>query len=397
MKQIVSISIFASVFFLMTSAYAQRNDAPIRVEPASVSSVSEETGAVIPPTNASNMLLIDATTGAVLAEKNSTTRMFPSSMSKLMTEYLLFEELKRGSLKLTDTFPVSENAWRIQGSKMFVPLGGQVSVEELIRGITIQSGNDACVVVAEGLAGSEAAFAQRLNAKAKEIGMKDSNFMNSSGWPDENHYTTAADLVTLTRRMIADFPEYYHYFSEKEYTYNNIRQYNRNLLLGRGGVDGLKTGHTEIAGYGIVLSAKEAGTDRRLILVVNGLSSMKEREQEGEFLLNWGFRNFENVALATPGQVITIAPVFLGKSENIGLTIEAPLVVTLPKVNPAEVKVKARFNAPFTAPVTAGQPAGELIVTLPNGSEQIVPLVAASAVARKNALARIPETIHSWF
>ncbi|MFO0069930.1 MAG: D-alanyl-D-alanine carboxypeptidase family protein [Alphaproteobacteria bacterium] len=397
MKHLLSISLFASVFFLAASVFAQSPDTSVGAESAPVAVAGENAGGMTPPTNASNMLLMDATTGAVLAEKNSTTRMFPSSMSKLMTEYLLFEELKRGSLKLTDTFFVSENAWRIQGSKMFVPLGGQVTVEELIRGITIQSGNDACVVVAEGLAGSEAAFAQRLNAKAKEIGMQNSNFVNSSGWPDENHYTTAADLAKLASRMIADFPEYYHYFSEKEFTYNNIRQYNRNLLLGRGGVDGLKTGHTEIAGYGIVLSAREPGTDRRLILVINGLSSMKEREREGEFLLNWGFRNFENVTLASPGQVVTEAPVFLGKSSSVGLATEAPLVVTLPKVNAAEVKIKARFNAPITAPVAAGQPAGELIVTLPNGSEQVVSLVTVSAVARKNAFARIPETIRSWF
>jgi D-alanyl-D-alanine carboxypeptidase (penicillin-binding protein 5/6) len=392
-----NFTLFFASLFLAASSFAQTPASPAVTAPAPTVAADAASTSLVPPTNASNMLLIDATTGAVLAEKNSTTRMFPSSMSKLMTEYLLFEELKRGSLKLTDTFPVSENAWRIQGSKMFVPLGGQIPIEDLIRGITIQSGNDACVVVAEGLAGSEAAFADRLNAKAKEIGMTGSHFVNSSGWPDENHYTTAADLATLAKRMIADFPEYYHYFSEKEYTYNNIRQYNRNLLLGRGGVDGLKTGHTEAAGYGIVLSAQEPGTDRRLILVINGLSSMKEREREGEFLLNWGFRNFENVTLASPGQVIVEAPVFLGKSASVGLTTEAPLVVTLPKVNPGEVKIKARFEAPLTAPVVAGQNAGQLIVTLPNGSEQTVPLVTAAAVERKGAFARIPETIKSWF
>ena len=353
--------------------------------------------AMVPPTNASNMLLIDATTGAVLAEKNSNEKMFPSSMSKLMTEYLLFDELKRGTLKLTDTFPVSENAWRIQGSKMFVPLGAQIPIEDLIRGITVQSGNDACMVVAEGLAGSEAAFAQRLNAKAKELGMHHSNFVNASGWPDENHYTTASDLAILATRMIADFPEFYHYFSEKEFTYNSIRQYNRNLLLGQGGVDGMKTGHTEAAGYGIVLSAKEAATNRRLILVINGLSSMKEREREGAYLLNWGFRNFENVTLAEPGNIITEAPVAVGRADKVGLTTTAPLIVTLPKINPGAVTIKAHYVSPLEAPVAAGKEAGEILVTLPGGSTQRLPLVTASAVERKGFFARIPETIRSWF
>ena len=376
--------------FLMFGAPALANEAaaPVAEAPAD---------AMVPPTNASNMLLLDATTGAVLAEKNSNEKMFPSSMSKLMTEYLLFDELKRGTLKLTDTFPVSENAWRIQGSKMFVPLGAQIPIEDLIRGITVQSGNDACMVVAEGLAGSEAAFAQRLNAKAKELGMRHSNFVNASGWPDENHYTTAADLAILAKRMIADFPEFYHYFSEKEFTYNTIRQYNRNLLLGQGGVDGMKTGHTEVAGYGIVLSAKEPATDRRLILVINGLSSMKEREREGAYLLNWGFRNFENVTLAEPGKIITEAPVAVGREHKVGLTTTAPLIVTLPKINPGAVTIKARYLSPLEAPVAAGKEAGELIVTLPGGSTQTMPLVTADSVERKGFFARIPETITSWF
>jgi D-alanyl-D-alanine carboxypeptidase (penicillin-binding protein 5/6) len=383
--------------FLFFSGAALANEpAATQAAPAPApEAAAEAPNTMVPPTNASNMLLVDATTGAVLAEKNSTARMFPSSMSKLMTEYLLFEELKRGTLKLTDTFPVSENAWAVQGSKMFVPLGAQVTIEDLIRGITVQSGNDACVVVAEGLAGSEAAFADRLNAKAKELGMSGSHFVNASGWPDENHYTTAADLATLAKRMIADFPEFYHFFSEKEFTYNNIRQYNRNLLLGKGGVDGLKTGHTEAAGYGIVLSAKEA--DRRLILVINGLSSMKEREREGAYLLNWGFRNFENVTLITPGQVVTEAPVAVGRSVSVGLTTTAPLVVTLPKINAGEVRVNARYTAPLEAPVAAGQEVGQVIVTLPNGSTQTAPLVTTAAVERKGFFARIPETILSWF
>ncbi|MBN8543084.1 MAG: D-alanyl-D-alanine carboxypeptidase [Alphaproteobacteria bacterium] len=345
----------------------------------------------------SHMILLDATTGTILKEKNSGEKMFPSSMSKLMTEYMVFDELKKGTLQLTDTFTVSENAWRIQGSKMFVPIGEQVGVEDLIRGISIQSGNDACVVVAEGLAGSEAAFADRMNAKAKELGMTDSNFVNASGWPDENHYTTAADLAILGKALIRDFPEFYHYFSEREFTYNGIRQYNRNPLLGRLGVDGLKTGHTEIAGYGIVLTAKEPVTERRLVLVVNGLKSMKEREQVGEYLLTWGFRNFENITLAKKDQPIIEANIFLGKADKVALTVREDVLVTLPKTEREKVSIKATYQGPLQAPITAGAEVGTLVISLPNGSKQEVPLVAAAAVEKKGIFARIPDVIGSWF
>ncbi|MFZ4126219.1 MAG: D-alanyl-D-alanine carboxypeptidase family protein, partial [Rickettsiales bacterium] len=345
----------------------------------------------------SHMILLDATTGTILKEKNSNEKMFPSSMSKLMTEYMVFDELKKGTLQLTDSFTVSENAWRIQGSKMFVPIGEQVGVEDLLRGIAIQSGNDACIVVAEGLAGSEAAFAERLNTKAKELGMTGSHFVNASGWPDENHYTTAADLATLGKALIRDFPEFYHYFSEREFTYNGIRQYNRNPLLGRLGVDGLKTGHTDAAGYGIVLTAKEPVTERRLVLVVNGLKSMKEREQVGEYLLTWGFRNFENVTLAKKDQAIAEADVFLGKADKVALTVREDVLVTLPKTERDHISIKATYQGPLKAPLAAGDEVGTLVIALPNGTSQEVPLVTSVAVEEKGLFARIPDVIGSWF
>jgi D-alanyl-D-alanine carboxypeptidase (penicillin-binding protein 5/6) len=348
-------------------------------------------------TTASNMLLLDATTGTVLAEKDSAVKMFPSSMSKLMTMYVLFEELKRGTLQLTDTFTVSQNAWSIQGSKMFVPIGEQVAVEDLLRGIAIQSGNDACAVIAEGLAGSEAAFAERLNAKAKELGMTGSHFVNSSGWPDENHYVTAADLAILAQRLINDFPEYYHYFAEREFTYHNIRQFNRNPLLGRLGVDGLKTGHTEAAGYGIVISAKEPVTERRLVLVINGLADMKAREQESEHILTWGFRNFENIKLVEPGKVVAEADVFMGKAEKVALTVRDAVSLTLPKINREKISIKATYQGPLSAPIKQGDEVGTLVISLPNGSTKEVPLVTAAAVEQKSFFARIPATIGSWF
>lgn len=209
---------------------------------------------------------------------------------------------------------------------MFVPLGASIPLEELIRGIAIQSGNDACVTAAEGLAGSETAFAQIMNETAKKLGMKDSNFVDSSGWPNPNHYTTAHDLALLSVALIRDFPEYYHYFSEPEFTYNNIRQYNRNLLLKDTlGVDGLKTGHTEAAGYGIALSAKELATGRRWCWSSTGLDSEAARAEVGKELLTWGFRNFEELQLAAPGKVLAKAAVFAGKAETVGLTVKEPL------------------------------------------------------------------------
>lgn len=378
--------------FLITQPVLAQEAAPATETPAA--EATADPNAV--NTNASNMLLLDATTGTVLSEHKSGEKMFPSSMSKLMTMYMVFEELKRGTLKLTDTFTVTENAWKTQGSKMFVPIHEQVAVEDLIRGISIQSGNDACIVVAEGLAGSEAAFADRLNAKAKELGMTGSHFVNSSGWPDENHYTTAADLAILGQALIRDFPEYYHYFAEKEFTYNNIRQYNRNPLLGRLGVDGLKTGHTEAAGYGIVISAAEP-TGRRLILVVNGLASMKEREAESEHLLTWGFRNFENLKFVEPGKTVIEADVFAGKAKKVALTVREPLTVTLPKVKNEGVSIKATYQGPLTAPVKTGDEVGTLTITLPSGDTKQVPLVAAADVEQVGLFARIPAAIKSWF
>ncbi|HSK39613.1 MAG TPA: D-alanyl-D-alanine carboxypeptidase family protein, partial [Arenibaculum sp.] len=243
-------------------------------------------------TIARQAVLIDATTGTVLFEKNADERMPTSSMSKIMTMYMVFDAIKQGHLSLDDTLHVSEGAWRMQGSKMFVELGNPIPVEDLIRGVIIQSGNDASVVLAEGLAGSESEFATRMTQRAHELGLTASNFTNATGWPDDDHYSTASDLAKLSDRIIADFPEFYHYYSETEFTYHDIKQGNRNPLLYRNmDVDGLKTGHTEAAGYGLAASAERNG--RRLILVVNGLSDMQARADESARLLEWGFREFE--------------------------------------------------------------------------------------------------------
>ncbi|HEY8189199.1 MAG TPA: D-alanyl-D-alanine carboxypeptidase family protein, partial [Micavibrio sp.] len=237
-------------------------------------------------TPAKQAIMLDFDTGAILMEKNADERMTPSSMSKEMTMYMVFEALKSGKLTLEQTLPISERAWRMQGSKMFVGINSQVKVEDLVRGVIIQSGNDAAIALAEGVGGTEDNFALMLNKKAEELGMKNSHFMNASGWPDPQHYSTAHDLSILAYRMVHDFPEYYHYYSEKEFTYNNIKQGNRNPLLYRNiGADGIKTGHTDEGGYGLIGSG--ILDNRRVIFVVNGLSSMQERADESARMLEW--------------------------------------------------------------------------------------------------------------
>ncbi|MBA4274647.1 MAG: D-alanyl-D-alanine carboxypeptidase [Alphaproteobacteria bacterium] len=393
-------SVVSLSMFLQYPALAQ-DAAPANVEEvtseATVDAAQVSGGQSI-ETAAKQMVLIDIDTDTVLASKDADSRMYPSSMTKLLTQYVVYSRLKEGSIKLTDSFTVSERAWRMQGSKMFVPIGGEIPLEDLIRGIAIQSGNDACVVVAEGLAGSEEQFATVMNDTAKKIGMVSSNFVNASGWPDENHYTTARDLAVLGERIILDFPEYHHYSSEREFTYNNIRQANRNPLLGRTdlGVDGLKTGHTEIAGYGIVLSAVEPGTNRRLILVINGLDSEKARAEEGAKMLTYGFKQFENKKLITANQPVTNIPVWLGKQESVAVGVASDAVVTLPRLGRESLQFKAQYSTPLNAPVAAGQEVGTLAVTLPNGETKSYPLVTLAAVEQKSAFARIPAVIGHW-
>jgi D-alanyl-D-alanine carboxypeptidase (penicillin-binding protein 5/6) len=331
-------------------------------------------------TNAKHVYIVDFQTGSVLYDKLGDERLAPASMSKLMTVYMLFDALKRGDVKLTDTFHVSEKAWAMQGSKMFVDIDSAVKVEDLLRGILIQSGNDACIVVAEGLAGSEEEFANRMNKKAKEIGLTGSNFTNSTGWPDPNHYMTAKDIEVLSERIIRDFPEYYPYFAEKEFVWNGIKQGNRNPLLYRAGsgVDGLKTGHTEDAGFGVSASAVRDG--RRVMMVVHGLTGMQERADEAGQLLDWAFRETGNYTVATKGSVLAEAPVEYGDSKAVPLTVSQDLLLTLPKGDREKVTAKAVVNTPIVAPIAAGQEVGKLIVTVPNMPEFTYPLVAAQDV-----------------
>lgn len=343
-------------------------------------------------TQAREVFLMDANTNAILLDKNSEVSMPPASMSKIMTAYMVFERLKAGSLSLDDKLPVSEKAWRMGGSKMFVEVGDQIRVEDLLRGVIVQSGNDACIVLAEGLAGSEEAFAEQMTAKAREIGMTGSTFANATGWPHPDHRMTARDLATLANRIITDHPEFYHYYSEKEFTWTDIRQGNRNPLLYKNiGADGLKTGHTEEAGYGLTASAVQ--NDRRLILVVNGLGSIKERSAESERLMSWGFREFGNYALFESGETVDEAPVWLGAEKTVPLVMAEDLVVTLPRSVRNGMKVSVVYDSPIPAPVPSGQEIATLRVSWPDGVPVEVPLMAGEDVEQLGPFGRIAASI----
>jgi serine-type D-Ala-D-Ala carboxypeptidase (penicillin-binding protein 5/6) len=338
--------------------------------------------------SAQTIYLVDFQTGAVMMDRNGTGRIEPASLTKMMTAYLVFEDLKKGKLKLTDSFPVSQRAWSTQGSKMFVELGNSIKLEDLLRGIIIQSGNDACVVVAEGMAGSEEAFAERMNAKAKEFGMNDTHFMNADGWPDPNHYTTARDLAILGHHLIADFPEYYHYFSEIDFTYHGIKQGNRDPLLYKNvGADGIKTGHAEGPGYSLVSSGQQNG--RRIIMVVQGLNSKKSRADEAVQIWQWAFRNFENYTIAKAGLPLVDAPVWLGEKEKVPLAAKSDVIVTLPREAHNRLKATAIFDGPVPAPLDAGQEVGKLRIEAPGMPPVEVPLVAATSVDRLGPFGRM--------
>ncbi|MDA0997491.1 MAG: D-alanyl-D-alanine carboxypeptidase [Proteobacteria bacterium] len=348
-------------------------------------------------TSAREAILIDAQTGTVLLAKNADQPTPPASMSKLMTLYMLFERLKGGGVSLDNMFRVSENAWRKGGAKsggstMFLDPNSQVKVEELIRGIIIQSGNDACIVVAENLAGSEEAFARKMTEKARTLGMTNSTFTNSTGWPDPDHRMTAHDLATLALRTIKDFPEFYGYFNEREYTHNGIRQTNRNpLLYNYPSADGLKTGHTEEAGYGLTASAVQDG--RRLILVVNGLATRKSRASEPARILDWGFREFGTYSLFKAGDVVETAPVWLGKAATVPLIIDRDVQLTMKRKSRQGMKVIVRYNSPVSAPMTAGQQVGTVSIEAPDFQTVEAPLKVASGVERLGLISRLQAAI----
>ena len=339
-------------------------------------------------TLAKHAIVVEAETGAVLYAKFADDRMPPASMSKMMTAYVVFSMLKEGRAKLTDELPVSEKAWRLGGSKMFVPVGGRVSINNLLQGMIVQSGNDSCVVLAEGLAGSEDAFVSLMNDKAQEIGLKNSHFADVNGLPNPNHWMTARDLAHLAQRTIEDFPEYYHYYSEKEFTFSGIEQGNRNpLLYTTPGADGLKTGHTEEAGYSLTASVRRE--NRRIILVIAGLPTAKARSQEGERLAEWAFREFNDYKLFNAGDKVDDAEVWLGAQPKVPLVVGKDLVITLPRRARKDMKVTLSYDRPIPAPIRKGTVVGKLIVTAPDVQNIEVPIYAGANVDRIGTLGRM--------
>ena len=342
-------------------------------------------------TPAKHAIMVEGATGAVLFEHEADVQMPPSSMSKLMTIYLTFERLRDGNILLDDKFEVSETVWRkwrLQGSTMFLKAGQKVTVHDLLMGVVVQSGNDACAVLAEGLAGSEEAFVYWSNEKAKELGMNNSHFTNVNGWPDEDHYMSSRDLAILSQKLVTDFPEYYPMFKEKKFTFNDISQTNRNpLLYSMPAADGLKTGHTEAAGYGLVASAVENG--RRLILVVNGLKSNRARAREAERLLRHGFRDFSVYPLFKAGDVVDFANVWLGKNGKVPLIIEDDVVLSISRQDRRKMKAKIIYTGPIPAPIVKGQPIAILEISAKDMKTVEFPLVAGADISKLGGISRL--------
>jgi D-alanyl-D-alanine carboxypeptidase (penicillin-binding protein 5/6) len=337
-------------------------------------------------------ILVDLQSGQELYAKNPDLPVPPASMSKLMTVLMVFERLADGSLSLDDTFAVSEKAWRKGGSKMFVEVGSRVRVEDLLHGIIVQSGNDACIVVAEALGGSEEVFAEQMTRRARELGLTNSTFKNASGWPDPEHLMSTRDLARLATIIIENYPEHYEIFGQKEFTFGGIRQYTRNPLLYREiGADGLKTGFTDDAGYGLTASAVRDG--RRLVMVIAGLERPAERARESERLLEHGFRDFKNYQLFTRGDSVGDADVWLGNTGTVPLVVEDDVWVSLTAEGRRDLEVKVAYDGPIPAPVVDGSQLAQLEITAPGLEPRRVSLIAGEAVQAANVFGRVTSAI----
>lgn len=330
-------------------------------------------------------LLLDVSSGQVLASHDADQRVEPASLTKLMTAYLVFSSLRDGQLKMNQTVNVSQVAWKAPGSRMFIEPNRPVTVEELLNGMIVQSGNDATIALAEAVAGTEAAFATRMNQAAKRLGMTNSSFSNASGLPDANHYTTANDLAKLATRLIDEFPQYYAIYSKQDYTYNNIRQPNRNRLLGIDpSVDGFKTGHTDAAGWCLVASARRdqqpGGFQRRLLSVVLGAPSESARIFESQKLLNWGFQNFDAARLFVANKPAATYEIWKGDKPQLAAGFGSDVTIAVPKGQAAQLKTEIERVQPLMAPVAKGQKIGQLRVKLGDRVLAERPLVALDAV-----------------
>jgi D-alanyl-D-alanine carboxypeptidase (penicillin-binding protein 5/6) len=349
-----------------------------------------------PQLDAKAYLLMEPNSETILAESNADERLEPASLTKIMTAYVVFRELAGGHLSLKDQVLISEKAWRTGGSKMFVEVGTRVPVEDLIKGMVIQSGNDASVALAEHIAGSAATFAELMNANAKRLGMTNSHFVNPDGLPDPNHYTTARDIAKVTAATVREFPQYYAWYAEKEFTYNNIKQPNRNLLLYRDdSVDGVKTGHTEDAGYCLVSSAKRDGM--RLIAVVMGSKGTEARARESLALLNYGFRFYETHKLYAAGQELEKLRVWRGDTTGLPVGPAQDVAVTVPHRTYDKLEAHIEKNRDIEAPVAKGAVVGSIVVSLEGKELRRVPLVALQEVAEGGLWARARDSILQWF
>jgi len=341
---------------------------------------------------AETALVMDISTGEILLDKNSNMRTYPSSMTKIMTVLVAFEKIKNGSLSLDQEFLVSKKAWKMGGSKMFIEVDKRVKVFDLLLGIVVQSGNDASIALAEGISGTEETFAIEMNNLAKKIGLTDTNFVNSSGWPNDNHYTTAKDLALLAKYTVENHPELYQMYELNEFTYNGIKQDNRNpLLLTFDGADGFKTGYTEAAGYGIVGSAERGG--RRLIIVLNGLESSRSRAQESLRLMDWGFNNFELVNFFKKDEVVFQANTWLGKKEKVDLVAIEDIKVSIPKAQLSSANVDVLIEEPIQTPINKGDIIANIQISYAD-KKVIFPLAASESIEQKGFFSRITSALY---
>ena len=342
-------------------------------------------------TRATSAYVLDVTTGTVLLEKNAEVALPPASMSKLMTVNMLFEALADGRVTLSTPFGVSDRAANMGGSTMFLTQGDRPTVEDLLQGIIVQSGNDACVAVAEGLAGTEDAFARMMTDRARNMGLENTSFGNASGWPHPLQRMSMKDLALLARHLIVEFPDYYRYFSQTEYHYKDRapdNRFNRNPLLRLGiGADGLKTGHTQEAGYGLVGSARQG--DRRIVFVISGMTSEKERAEEAEAIVNWAFRQFTMKTTVKAGQRVAEAPVWLGSSATVGLVPSEDVDLLIPAGQRGDITATVNWTGPIPAPIAQGQGLAQMVISRDGLSDTVVPLYAESGVGNAGYTKRL--------
>jgi D-alanyl-D-alanine carboxypeptidase (penicillin-binding protein 5/6) len=368
------------------------------VQPGYAGDIPDAIKSTLPPPelSAKTWILMDYHTGWVLASKDPDERIETASLSKIMTTYTIFQEIKSGNIKLDDMVHISKKAWKTGGSRMFIEVDTKVSVEDLLKGVIVQSGNDASVALAEYVAGSEDAFAARMNENARKLGMANSNFVNAPGLPDPDHYSTARDLSLVTAALIREFPEFYKWYSQREFTYNDITQHNRNLLLNRDpSADGVKTGYTKSAGYCLIGSAKREGM--RLIATVTGTTSRTRRAKEVQSLLTYGFSNYKSIKLAEGGVPVTQIKVFKGDQKQLGIGVFESLYFTAPRDN--KIQIMTRMNTPpsIIAPVSSGTEMANIEVLV--GEERLMqyPLRALHPVGEGAWWERALDSVLLWF